>query len=187
MLRNAVNAGFTDPMRMERDSSWTRLRGDVAFAKERERVRERAWPCFSDSGAKGLDFLVGDWDLRTMTGQTVQHTIIRKELANCGLVQHDTVPNGYVAVAMHQWDRGEKLWRQGYADVRGVFTSWRGRAAEARIAYIQDSVPGSAHRQRSTFWRVDSNQVRQVFEESENNGGTWRVTFDGLYVRRPAR
>jgi hypothetical protein len=150
--------------------------------------RKPILPCLEDSAARGLDFLIGDWDLQNARGVVVQHTVIHQALGGCALVQDDTVPaNGYIAVAIHQWERERRLWRQGYADNRGAFTTWHGKVSPGRIEYAQDSVPGFAHFQRSIFWSVDADHVRQTFDESDDAGKTWKRTFDGTYVRRTRR
>ena len=43
---------------------------------------------------------------------------------------------------------------------------------------------GTAQRERITWWREEDGSVRQLWEQSTDDGQSWTVTFDGRYVRR---
>jgi len=46
--------------------------------------------------------------------------------------------------------------------------------------------PGAIHSipQKLRFENIAADTVRQVFEQSNDGGATWVITFDGLYIRR---
>jgi hypothetical protein len=39
---------------------------------------------------------------------------------------------------------------------------------------------------RMTFTKLSPNEVRQVWEQSEDAGKVWKVIFDGHYARKPS-
>jgi hypothetical protein len=131
-----------------------------------------------------FDFWVGEWDVE-VGRQIVARSTIERIAGTC-IIQENWMPFGggegkswnfYNALA----DRWEQIWVTSTGDVLEVAGSWKGGAMRERGT--RKNVDGSATIHRHSFTPLDGKRVRQFCEESDD-GATWHVVFDGLYLRR---
>jgi len=136
-----------------------------------------------------LDFWVGRWEVR-VGDRKVGDNRIEKILDGCALTEHWTAASGgegrslfYHVPATGEW---KQVWvtaratRPGglkektmVADYGGPGVRFQGRVA------LPD---GSGVLDRTTLTPLDGGRVRQVIETSSDEGETWQVRFDAVYV-----
>ncbi|HSB60154.1 MAG TPA: hypothetical protein VLI67_00445, partial [Vicinamibacteria bacterium] len=83
--------------------------------------------------------------------------------------------------------RAKSRWQQTWVDNVGGVMEFNGEAREGRIEFLGERVlPGRAEpvKNRMTFSSVSPDEVRQLIEQSSDEGATWTVVFDGTYRRK---
>jgi hypothetical protein len=135
-----------------------------------------------------FDFWVGRWDVYGPRGRLVAHSLIEK-LYNACAIRENWMPNGLTGGgSLNAWDPNDHKWHQSWIDGQGTgFTYYTGGLVGKEMVLIaqgptQNGQPGLL---RMTFTPGADGSVRQVGNESTDNGKTWSaLTFDFTY--RPA-
>jgi hypothetical protein len=134
-----------------------------------------------------LDFWVGSWDVFLPDGKKAGTNRIEKALAGCAIFEHwqDTAGGGgkslfYAAGLQPVWkqvwvtDSGSIKEKQLIEQLPGGALRFQGTLPRAGGDTVLD---------RTTLTPQDAGRVRQLIEQSDDNGVTWRTTFLGLYTR----
>lgn len=136
-----------------------------------------------------LDFWVGSWEVR-VDGRKVGDNRIEKILHGCALMEHWTSVSGgegrslfYRVLATGRW---KQVWvtsratRAGGLKEKTLVGDYGGPGVrfQGRIA-LPD---GGSVVDRTTLTPLDDGRVRQVIETSSDEGETWTVGFDAVYV-----
>lgn len=146
-------------------------------------------PCKTASHFDDFDFWVGEWLVYSSDRKrSLQGTnIITKQHENCLLMENWTSTQGDTGSSMNYYDAVEDLWRQvwvagGYSiDYTGGLNEHGSMVLNGRINYYQT---GKSHPFRGTWTSLPNGNVRQLFEQFDNEEKEWRVWFDGLYVKK---
>ena len=96
------------------------------------------------------------------------------------------VPN-YVGQAFHFYNQNEKRWVQHYVDTLATPYDWTGELRDGVMRYTREGPFGPSKlpvKQRMSFTKLPDGKVNQLFEQSADGGKTWRVGFNGTYVKR---
>lgn len=152
-------------------------------------LEEAAWPCRDNPESRQFDFWIGEWDV-FVGGQQAGTNTIERMLGGCTLLENWTNVQGREGKSFNWVDRAtyrRPRWRQLWVDDSGNTLDYYGghysdgamRFEGHTVTAAGDSIP-----QKLTFHNVHADTVRQVFEQSNDRGATWVVTFDGLYIRR---
>jgi hypothetical protein len=155
------------------------------------RADANARPCAYRPEARQFDFWVGDWDVE-MGGATVGASRIEKILNDCVILENWTGANGYAGKSFNVYDPEKKRWQQTWVDVTGRITEFYGALRGGNLHYSSESTTtgpdgkGQHVLGRMTFFNLGSDRVRQLWEQSTDEGKTWTVAFDGLYTRKKA-
>ncbi len=148
----------------------------------------RPSPC-----AKGpfrqFDFWVGEWEVRTADGKPAGENTISNEENGCAIVERWKSANGGSGLSLNYFDPAANRWKQEWVGA-GLILHMEGglqdgaMVMEGPLQYLgQDRVT----RLRGDWSTLADGRVRQLFEESTDDGKTWSVWFDGYYTRRSAR
>ena len=80
----------------------------------------------------------------------------------------------------------DKKWHQFWISSGGGVLHLSGTVSEGVLTYRGPSLSpsGAVVENRLSFTRHADGSVRQFWETSGDSGKTWRVSFDGKYVRR---
>lgn len=144
-------------------------------------------PCENNLAWQRLDFWVGDWDV--YVGETkVGANRIEKILHGCALLEHWRDARGRQGKSLFYFNPVTGDWKQVWvtesgsvkektllADYDGPGVRFQGRLPQP---------DGSAILDRTTLTPLDAGAVRQLIEQSRDDGETWTVGFDATY--RPA-
>jgi hypothetical protein len=133
-----------------------------------------------------FDFWVGTWDVFNPQGRQVGTNTIEHTLGGCALHEQWTSAGANRGFSYNIYDRATRRWHQTWVDNGGTLLIidgglvgnamvLRGTTVNARGANVLN---------RITWTPVAADSVRQLWETSADDGGTWTVTFDGMYVRR---
>jgi hypothetical protein len=134
-----------------------------------------------------FDFWLGEW---TVTGgpdgSTPQgRNTIARASSGCALLEHWRSTRGTEGMSLNAWDATRKEWTQFWIGGDGTLLHLRGGlVGEAMV--MQGELPkadGGTQRQRITWTPKPDGSVEQRWEVSDDDGGTWSISFLGYYRR----
>ncbi|MEO8430984.1 MAG: hypothetical protein ABI592_05695 [Acidobacteriota bacterium] len=147
----------------------------------------RPKPCVS-AEHRQFDFWVGSWDVVTPDGKPAGTNEVRSILGGCALQENWVGVRGVTGTSLNAWDAARGLWHQTWIDNGGFVLYLDGGFAGGRMVLSSaKKVAGGADVVNRVTWeRIDgsADRVRQLWESSLDGGKTWKVAFDGTYVRR---
>jgi tetratricopeptide (TPR) repeat protein len=188
-LEKATAAGFAQTALLEGQADFAPLRDDPRFKEALTRADRNARPCVYRPEARQFDFWVGDWDV-TNAGAPAGTSRIEKMVGDCVIFESWSGLNGYVGKSFNVYDPVKKRWQQTWVDITGRITEYYGEFRDGDLHYLSESVStgpdGKTQRTlgRMIFYNLGKDQVRQLWEQSTDEGKTWTVAFDGLYTRK---
>lgn len=148
-------------------------------------------PCEEDPGFAKLDFWLGEWDVFE-GDQLVGTNRIVKVLAGCAVEEHWTSSRGSRGQSLFYYLPATKQWKQVWVTENA--TRPGGIKEKSLVAEFDDggirfqgviTLPtGGSYLDRTTLTPRADGSVRQHIEISEDDGATWRSTFDAIYRRR---
>lgn len=171
------------------EADFAPLAAEPRFQAVVDALEAAAWPCRDDEVARQFDFWIGTWDV-FVGGQPVGTNTIERMLGGCTLLENWTNARGREGKSFNWVDRStyrEPRWRQLWVDDSGnTLDYYEGRYADGAMRFVGHTfdAEGDSIPQKLAFFDVHPDTVRQVFEQSNDGGLTWVVTFDGTYVRR---
>jgi hypothetical protein len=144
-------------------------------------------PACQSAEPRQFDFWLGRWEVFTPDGKKAGDNLIEAIDGGCALIERWSGRGGFSGTSLNSWDAGAKLWRQHWVDNQGGLLRLAGRF-EGGSMVLESSdphadKPGATRRQRIRWTPLPDGAVRQLWEQSDDDGATWSVAFDGRYVR----
>ena len=132
-----------------------------------------------------FDFWVGDWSV-TVNGQHAGDNRIDRILEGCALLENWTGNGGMSGKSLNFYDPARRQWHQTWVDDRGGSLGLDGAFSDGKMVLsgTKKDQAGKTTINRITWSALPSGQVRQVWEQSSDDGKSWTVAFDGLYTRK---
>jgi tetratricopeptide (TPR) repeat protein len=191
-LQRAANNGFGGLASVEADDDLAAVRADSGFAAVRQALDRNQRPCVYAAEYRALDFWVGEWDVRPNGApDTAPASRSRIELIEdqCVVYEQYTTPAGYSGRSFNSYEPERKRWEQFWVDNKGAIHHYVGHPREGNMYYEAEGVrpggPGTpTGRARMTFFNQGKDRVRQLGEQSSDDGKTWAVSYDLIYTRR---
>ena len=136
-----------------------------------------------------FDFWVGEWDVQDPKGNRAGENSIKSILGGCVILENWRGARGANGTSVNVYDASRGLWHQTWVDDQGGLLQLEGHAADGRMVLEgqQTRREGGPSRERITWEKKSADRVRQLWESSTDDGKTWKVLFDGLYVRAAAK
>ena len=177
MIKPAIN--FTDP-------DLAAIKDEPGFKAIADRVDRLVHPCLYSDDAKQFDFFVGEWNAFNPQGRLSGSTIIQRIANGCGVLENWRDGFGNEGKSINFYDAADKKWHQYWMGSNGVPLRYSGVYRDNAIRYEgEPSVTnGVKALTRLTFFKIDENTVRQLAENSTDDGETWKVSYDFKYVRK---
>ena len=138
-------------------------------------------PCTSPEHRQ-FDFWVGEWVVHDPGGQQVGTNRIEQVENGCGLQESWRSSTGGTGRSLNFFRPSAGRWVQAW--VGGGSTLLLEGAYEGDRMVLQGDSPGrggARMRNRISWSRLGGGRVRQVWEQSADEGKTWTVAFDGTY------
>ncbi|MGH8252252.1 MAG: hypothetical protein ACREVI_16435 [Steroidobacteraceae bacterium] len=132
-----------------------------------------------------LDFWIGNWNvIDQTTGKQVGASRIEKQLNGCLIHEFWNGTDQFTGQSFNLYNRETKHWQQVWVDSRGQRIDFTGQFHGDGLYY--EGTFRSAGKEvltKMTFLKIKDQRVRQIWEQSNDQGESWKVVFDGLYVR----
>jgi hypothetical protein len=142
-------------------------------------------PCATPESAQ-FDFWLGDWDVFKPDGKPAGTNRIER-LYGCGLHEHWSGAGGKVlGQSFNRWDPDRGVWHQTWVDNQGGLLLLEGAFRDGAMVMSDAAVPArkaGAPVNEIRWTAQPDGSVRQLWRVSPDGGGTWKVLFDGRYVR----
>ena len=164
----------------------------LALSCGRSIVKSPAFPVSSscdDAPHHRLDFWIGEWEVTNPSGGREGSNVIEKVEGGCAVRERWTEASGGTGESLFFFDASLGRWKQVWVTSEGGFKEKRelDDASAASIRF-EGSVPrpaGGRARDRTTLTKLDDGRVRQVIEQSIDDGATWK-RWEGIYTRKQA-
>lgn len=131
-----------------------------------------------------FDFWIGEWEV-TMGGQMAGTNSIQLILGDCVLLENWTGSKGGNGKSFNLFNAAKGKWQQTWVDSSGNMLELYGEFKDGVMQLVGENARnGKKTLQRITWKALDKDQVRQHWEQSQDDGKTWTTAFDGLYTRK---
>jgi tetratricopeptide (TPR) repeat protein len=184
-LNTAITNGIAFLNLFEQDQGFSSFKNDPLYAITYDRLKQNVYPCLYSKQAKEFDFWVGEWDVKSATGQSAGKSKIEKMLGDCVIFENWTsaLPFIYSGKSINLYNSITKKWMQTWVDDKGgVLEFINGEYKDNQMVFV--TLPDTARQiTRLTFFNLNPNLVRQVFEVTKDDGATWKTTTDLFYNR----
>ncbi|MDX1381572.1 MAG: hypothetical protein R3233_10645 [Xanthomonadales bacterium] len=137
-----------------------------------------------------FDFWVGDWNVTS--GELAAGTnSIRRVHGGCALEENwqGAGDGGVSGSSFNIYDRATGRWHQTWVDGNGTLLLLDGGLVDGSMVLSGQRPAGESGGptlHRITWTPNEDGTVRQLWEASQDDGGSWSVLFDGLYAKQAA-
>lgn len=135
-----------------------------------------------------FDFWIGTWEVTGAQEKVVGHSRIEPVSDGCGISERWEGAGGSRGVSYNAWDPATKHWYQFWVGNTGGDVLYLKGGLEDGKMILQGVRPnqtsGKPQTQRITWTPNADKTVRQLWEQSDDDGKTWTVAFDGLYRKK---
>ena len=146
----------------------------------------QAPPCAAPQNRQ-FDFWIGDWDVHTPDGKLAGTNLVESILGGCVVQEHWKGARGMTGTSFNAFDPGDGMWHQTWVDDRGGLLLLQGRYENGAMTLSGESkapAGGATTLERITWTPLDGGRVRQLWEQSQDQGKTWKSVFDGTYSKK---
>ena len=148
----------------------------------------QASPCATEEHRQ-FDFWVGEWEVKNPDDQIVGNSIIQLILNDCVILENwKSVTPGYTGKSFNYYNRSSKKWNQKWIDSNGAPIEFEGVFNKENQALYYTATTtnraGDEVMNKLTFFHLSNDHVRQLWQQSTDNGNNWITVFDGHYRRK---
>jgi hypothetical protein len=135
-----------------------------------------------------FDFWVGDWNVTTPDGKAAGTNRIEKISGGHGLLENwigDPATGGGDGKSLNCYNPGRKQWQQFWIGSGGGVLELAGGLVEGKMVLTgAHVVRGETVTERISWTPNPDGSVRQFWDQSRDDGKTWKPVFDGLYRKK---
>lgn len=137
-----------------------------------------------------FDFWLGDWNVQDAAGNLAGTNQITSTQGGCVLFENWKGAKKGTGNSFNMFLAADGKWHQTWVDNQGGRLDLAGGLQDGRMV-LEGDAPSSKEagkrvKHRIT-WEKKGANVRQVWQSSRDDGKTWDVVFDGLYVPKKAK
>lgn len=184
-LDNAIKNGFSALTLFENDPNLTKIKSIPAIEEIHQRLLKSVYPCRYSEQARQFDFWIGEWDVKSTTGQQAGTSSIQLMLGECVIYENWTSapPQNYAGKSFNLVNAATGKWMQTWVDDKGAVIEFiDGEYKDHKLVFV--TKPDSQNQiTRLTFFNIEPNLVRQLFEVTIDDGKSWKTTTDLYYHR----
>ena len=168
------------------DPDLTNVKNDSRVKALAEKAERTIHPCKYSDEAKQFDFFIGEWEAFNPQGQKNGTSVIQSIADGCGILENWTDIFGSEGKSINFYDSTVKKWYQYWIGADGAPLRFSGAYRDNAVRYEGEpfEVNGKKFISRLTFFKIDDKTVRQLSENSPDEGKTWTTAYDLKYVRK---
>jgi hypothetical protein len=184
-LERALEAGYSSVDGLTSDEAFRDLRPDPAFREIAAKARVAAEPCEHAEEFRQFDFWIGEWVVSSGGALAGENRIERLE-RGCLLMENWTSAGGGSGKSMNFYDPEKKTWNQIWVDASGSNIVASGSFHDGAMHFEGEHhyLGAPSELFRMSFTPRADGTVRQWIEQSQDEGKTWYVWFDGIYEKK---
>ncbi|HEV2911884.1 MAG TPA: tetratricopeptide repeat protein [Pyrinomonadaceae bacterium] len=184
-LNKAYTAGYPQFEALKTDPDLASLRDDPRFPQLVASAEKLTMPCMFSTEARQFDFWVGEWDVQ-LNGQQVGTSSVQRILNGCVVFENWASGLGGTGKSFNFYDSSTSRWQQTYVDSTGTVLNFYGEYRDNALRYTAEThaKDGSKTLHKLTFFNLGPQRVRQLWEQSTDDGKTWNTVWDGIYIRK---
>jgi hypothetical protein len=186
-LEAIAATGFTSVGLIVNDPILSTLAGDERYDRIVATMSRSAYPCEQDEAFADFDFWVGDWVVHGPGGGLAGTNSITKEERGCVLLEHWENTAGGTGQSINYVDKISGEWVQIWNAEGGSQINIRGGMTDdgMRLAGTLHTIGNDTTIPFRALWTLlPDGRVRQLFEQSTDDGETWTTWFEGFYTRK---
>jgi tetratricopeptide (TPR) repeat protein len=185
-LNKAFNAGFSQIAQLNSDPDLASLRDDSRFKEVQALAAKLLTPCMFTPEHRQFDFWIGEWNVLTPQGQLAGTSSIQRIVDGCVIFENWTGSQGGSGKSFNYYDKSDGKWHQLWVGNTGGVINFSGAYQDNAMRYeaTNTTANGGKALQRMTFFKLEGEKVRQLWETSTDDGKTWSVAFDGTYIKK---
>ncbi|RYY62284.1 MAG: tetratricopeptide repeat protein [Chitinophagaceae bacterium] len=189
VLDTMLRRGWGNFPELDTAAGFALLRQDTAFSRIHAWAHRNAFPCSADSLHRAFDFWVGSWIVyQTGTQTEVGRSRVDNASGGCLILENWTASIGgpNEGKSMNFIDPATGAWKQVWMGSGGQlleYVNGRYRDGAMRFEGSGRSPAGQPLQFHLSFFN-NSGDVRQLLEQSADEGRSWQTLYDFTY-RRP--
>lgn len=185
-LNKSVSRGFFGPAKLQNDTDLVALHDDARFKDTVMLADKKVHPCQFAAEYKQFDFWVGEWNVETPQGQPAGKNTIERLEDGCMLMESWTGALGGTGKSINFYNASTGKWRQTWVDSTGNVVEYEGGYKDGAMRFEGNPANknGQVILRRLTLSSQGPDRVRQLFEQSTDDGKTWTPQVDLIYVRK---
>jgi hypothetical protein len=135
-----------------------------------------------------FDFWSGEWHVTTPDGKAAGESRIQPIAGSRALLENWEGAEGSVGKSLNVYNAAKKQWQQFWVDNSGGVLELAGGLVGGNMVLSGPTkrANGTTLLNRITWTPNADGSVRQLWEQSTDDGKSWQIAFDGLY-RHPAK
>jgi hypothetical protein len=134
-------------------------------------------PACTSAEHRQFDFWVGEWTVTAAQGSG--RNSITKIAGGCALLEQWTGNSGFNGKSLNAYDSVRKRWHQTWVDSSGSVLYLDGEFRDGKMT-LTGKTGDTLER---ITWTPQEGGLRQVWNQSKDDGKTWTVVFDGVYKK----
>jgi hypothetical protein len=142
--------------------------------------------CSRNPASRELDFWLGNWAVTYPGARSDATSTVSLDLDKCLMVENWNGGRGHSGKSMLAYSADDKSWHGMFADNEGRVHVFEGKVTSGVAEFQGPSVGpnGETVLNRIKVIRETPDKVEQLWEQSTDNGATWKTVFQGEYSRR---
>jgi hypothetical protein len=184
ILEKSLKMGGIAPELLTGEPDFAAFKTDPKFVDFVKRSDIAANPCKARPEFRQFDFWIGEWLPKNAQGVTVGTSSIQLILGNCVIFENWNTPVNS-GKSFSNFNVTDGKWHQTWVDDKGSLTYYTGGFVNGKMVLLSRRVvKGKRTIARMTFTKLPNGDVRQLGENSSDEGKTWMPAFDFTYVRK---
>ncbi len=186
VLNKIMSTGFFQPEQISGDADLASLQDDPRFKEILSQAQKAVRPCTASPEYRQFDFWIGEWEVQTASGQPAGKSSVQLILGDCVIFENWSGAFGMNGKSFNIYNATRRQWQQTWVNDRGIITEFAGEFKDDCMEFLAEQAGPDGNKQlrRMTLFNLGPDRVRQLGEVSADEGKTWNVQYDLLYLRK---
>ena len=143
--------------------------------------------CKTQPEYRQFDFWIGEWEVKNPNEVLVGSSKVELVVGDCLILENWTSSSGSDGKSMNYYNMFDQKWHQKWIGSEGIPIEFVGEynAERKSMDYTGKSIGQNGEQldYKFTFFHLNDDHVRQLWEQTTDGGASWATIFDGHYYR----